>query len=261
MTKIRLRHVSSSAVAVAAVGLLIAGGGAYALASSRGGKITICVSHHGGALYKAKRCARRDKKLSWNKQGPQGAPGSPGPQGTQGPPGPAGPQGPGGSVLTYDANASTSPNTTTVGTVLGDTFTASCSILAPGEARLILNLGTTDGSLSWDYAEEQDFTDSTGSAKSADTHHFVAPVGSWTGGTLATVTAQPGGSLDDLNLQIVQLAPEAGYLNVHLNASTADSGQTCHLSIMSFPTSAVHSGQSRVASRSMSLPRPLFKAP
>jgi hypothetical protein len=53
------------------------------------------VRHKGGSLYKAKRCARHDKRLSWNAQGPQGAPGAPGaagapgPRGLQGQPGPS----------------------------------------------------------------------------------------------------------------------------------------------------------------------------
>ena len=67
--------------ALGCASLLIVGGGAYALASAKGGTITVCVSHHGGALYKAKKCAKPDKELSWNKAG------SPGPQGTPGTPG------------------------------------------------------------------------------------------------------------------------------------------------------------------------------
>lgn len=91
-------RLSRSFAALGVAGLLIAGGGAYALASSDGGTITVCVRHEGGALYQAKRCAKHDKKLSWNKQGLQGSPGMRGPEGPQGTQGqgPQGPQGPQG---------------------------------------------------------------------------------------------------------------------------------------------------------------------
>jgi hypothetical protein len=77
-------RVSKPAAAIAAAAVLTAGGGAYALASSSGGTITVCVSHKSGALYKARRCAKGDKKLSWNRQGPPGMQGPRGPQGIQG---------------------------------------------------------------------------------------------------------------------------------------------------------------------------------
>lgn len=81
--------------------MLIAGGAVYALASSKGGTITVCVSHKSGGLYEARRCAKHDQKLSWNEQGPVGAPGVAGPKGdagTQGPQGPTGPTGAQGST-------------------------------------------------------------------------------------------------------------------------------------------------------------------
>ena len=83
-----MRGLSKSAAALAAVALLLAGGGTYALASSAASTITVCVKHKGGALYKAKKCAKHDGKLSWNKQGPAGNSGSQGPKGNTGPQGP-----------------------------------------------------------------------------------------------------------------------------------------------------------------------------
>lgn len=60
-------RLSRSAAAVGVAILLITGGSAYALAaSSSAGKIAVCVRHAGGALYKTKKCARHDKKLTWN---------------------------------------------------------------------------------------------------------------------------------------------------------------------------------------------------
>jgi hypothetical protein len=59
-----LAHLSKVAIAVGLAALLVVGGGAYALASSTSATVTACVSHKGGTLYTAKRCAKRDRRLS-----------------------------------------------------------------------------------------------------------------------------------------------------------------------------------------------------
>jgi hypothetical protein len=90
---------SKLATGLGVAAVLIAIAGAYALASSSGGTITVCVNRKGGALYRAKKCAKGDRKLSWNKQGPAGPagePGAQGPRGTQGQQGIQGLQGPSG---------------------------------------------------------------------------------------------------------------------------------------------------------------------
>lgn len=88
-------RLSRSAVLLGVAVLVLTGGGAYALGSSlSGGTITVCVTHKGGALYKAKSCKKHDKKLSWNKQGRPGATGATGATGPAGPTGPQGPAGP-----------------------------------------------------------------------------------------------------------------------------------------------------------------------
>jgi hypothetical protein len=84
-------RLSKPAGAALATAVLIAGGGAYALASSTGSTVTACVNHKNRTLYKAKKCAKHDQKLSWNKQGRTGPRG---PQGTQGAPGVQGQTGP-----------------------------------------------------------------------------------------------------------------------------------------------------------------------
>ena len=91
-------------VAAGIVVLLVAGGG-YALASS-GGTITVCVHKRSGGLYRARRCARRDGKLSWNIQGPRGVPGAQGPKGATGAAGPVTGTLPSGVTLkgTFDIN-------------------------------------------------------------------------------------------------------------------------------------------------------------
>lgn len=77
----------------AAVLTAVAAGGAYAATESSPGVVSACVHGRGGGLYLARRCARHDRRVSWNVTGPAGAPGSPGapgPRGAQGPPGAAG---------------------------------------------------------------------------------------------------------------------------------------------------------------------------
>ena len=97
-------RLSKAAVAVVAIALLIAGGGIYALASSGGGTITVCVSHKGGTLYKAHKCAKHDKNLTWSKRGPAGSQGAQGPKGAPGPKGDTGGPGPTASAYAQDQN-------------------------------------------------------------------------------------------------------------------------------------------------------------
>ena len=88
----------SRAVAVA-VGLLLVGGGGYAIAGG-GSTIDACVHKGTRSLY-AGPCHRGDKGISWAKVGPQGPAGTPGPAGaagSTGPPGSTGPAGPRGAT-------------------------------------------------------------------------------------------------------------------------------------------------------------------
>jgi hypothetical protein len=48
--------LSRHSLTAIAAGVVAAGGGAYALASSSGGTITVCVSDKNGTLCKAKHC-------------------------------------------------------------------------------------------------------------------------------------------------------------------------------------------------------------
>jgi hypothetical protein len=83
------------------------------------------VQHKGGGLYSSGKCAKHDKRMTWNVAGPQGQPGPQGPTGPSGQRGPAGPQGqrgatgpqgPGAAEYTYD---STAPAATPQNTQLG----------------------------------------------------------------------------------------------------------------------------------------------
>jgi hypothetical protein len=69
--------------AIVGVLVLAVAGGGYAIASGTG-TITVCVQHNGGGLYKATKCAKRDKRLSWNKVGQRGATGATGAAGQNG---------------------------------------------------------------------------------------------------------------------------------------------------------------------------------
>jgi Collagen triple helix repeat (20 copies) len=77
----------------------------------------VCVNHHGGTLYRARKCANHDTQLSWNKQG---LPGSPGPQG---PVGATGPQGPVGATGLQGPVGATGPQGATGDRGPSDAFT------------------------------------------------------------------------------------------------------------------------------------------
>lgn len=90
-------HVSPS-MAVSLVALVLAAsGGAYAAgAASSSSQISACVDHLGGGLYLQGRCARHDRRVTWNIAGRRGAVGPAGPSGSQGTQGLQGIQGPPG---------------------------------------------------------------------------------------------------------------------------------------------------------------------
>jgi hypothetical protein len=115
------------AVALSAAALFCAiGGGAYAAASSSK-MVTVCVKHSGGELYQAKKCAKHDKKLSWNEKGVAGATGAAGAAGAPGAPGAAGTPGaagPGAKLISADVAAGSS----STGTIDGIwSYTLSCT--------------------------------------------------------------------------------------------------------------------------------------
>ena len=81
-----------------------AAGGAYAATRLSSNVIRACVHRAGGGVYLARRCAPRDRRLTWNVTGPAGVPG---PAGAQGPPGVPGPAGaPGAPAATLFAQVS-----------------------------------------------------------------------------------------------------------------------------------------------------------
>jgi hypothetical protein len=105
----RARRFRAVAAVLVAVVALTAGGMAYA-ASRGGATISACVKHSDGALYQAKQCGAKDKRLTWNRSGPAGpagpagavgktgATGATGATGQTGQTGLTGPPGPPGSA-------------------------------------------------------------------------------------------------------------------------------------------------------------------
>ncbi|HEX8752390.1 MAG TPA: hypothetical protein VF731_03145 [Solirubrobacterales bacterium] len=80
-----LKSTPGAAVLIGALALVVAAaGGAWAASGSGSGKITVCVSKSDGTLYQAKKCHKKDKKLSWNAKGQQGPAGPAGKDGTNG---------------------------------------------------------------------------------------------------------------------------------------------------------------------------------
>lgn len=116
------------AVALSAAALFCAiGGGAYAAASSNN-TVTVCVKHSGGELYQAKKCAKHDKKLSWNEKGVAGSTGAVGAAGAPGAPGTPGAAGPGAKLISADVAAGSSSTGTIDGTW---TYTLTCASGSP----------------------------------------------------------------------------------------------------------------------------------
>jgi hypothetical protein len=102
------------------------------------------VSHKGGTLYKAKKCAKHDRELTWNKQGPQGRQGV---QGVQGMPG-SGPQGPPGPTASAYGEATTdtalsgaAPVVVALGQAQSSQTPTTGTISVSYPARLISNAG------------------------------------------------------------------------------------------------------------------------
>jgi hypothetical protein len=116
--------VTSRALVAAIIGVvvLLAAGGGYALASGSSKKITACVHKHGGGLYSGK-CAKHDKKLTWNTTGPAGPAG---PTGATGAAGATGPQGPGASSLVFNGAGTAAPTATSLGTAGPYGLSAEC---------------------------------------------------------------------------------------------------------------------------------------
>ena len=241
-----MKHLRHPATAVAAIALFVAfGGGAAAYASGlmSGSRI----KNHSIPAKKLTRSAVKSLRGQRGPRGPRGSRGLAGPRGATGatgatgPAGPTGPQGPGENIVTYDAAASATPVRTTLGTFLGATISASCSIPAAGQAQLNVYLQTTSGSWYADYSVVSDLNGTTG----ADASSVYAPPGAYsTPVRIHTVEADSGGHQSDARYDLTQTVPLAGSMIWHEDASTMnnhpfeDSLQTCHMSVQAIPATS-----------------------
>jgi hypothetical protein len=208
----RLTH-PATIIATAAFFLAL-GGGAAAYASG-----LISGSQIKNRSIPAKKLTKSAIKSLRGRRGPAGAKG------------PTGPQGPGGQIVTYDANASASPTTKTLGTFLGDTISASCSIPAAGQAQLNVFLQTASGGWDVDYSVVED----TNGTAHADAAGANAPAGTYSAAKrVDTIKANAGGNESATQYDIVQTAPSPGSMRWHGAASTV-SAKTCHLSVEAIP--------------------------
>jgi hypothetical protein len=181
-------------------------------------------------------------------QGAQGPAGAQGAQGAQGPQGVQGPQGPGGKIVTYDATASASPTIKTLGTFLGDTLGASCSIPAAGEAQVTVYITTSDGSWNIDYTYLS-YASGTGSTF---VNKLNFPAGTIPPNTpIDSTGAAAGGNQSDTQVEFIQLGPSAGSMIWHETASTVG-GQTCHMVVQSFPETISAAAPSAAPARATS---------
>lgn len=98
------KSTPGAVIVLGALALVVAAaGGAWAASGGGGGKITVCVSKSDGTLYQAKKCQKKDKKLSWNVKGPQGPQGPKGADGKNGTNGTNGTNGANGAVAGFSA--------------------------------------------------------------------------------------------------------------------------------------------------------------
>jgi hypothetical protein len=250
-SRVRKLRPPSPALVISVIALFVAlgGGAAYASGLIPGSQIK---NHSIPAKKLTKKAIRslHGERGARGPVGPSGPAGPTGPAGPQGPVGPTGPQGPGGRIVTYDATASASPTVTTLGTFLGVTVGASCSIPAAGQAEVHVFVKTTDGSWAWD-----DTAVSTQNGSSvASANRVVAPVGSFLASTqVVSIGAAAGGNDADDQVDFVQFAPSPGSVIWHLNASTKDGTQTCHMTVQSFPETITSvSGTARATGTALS---------
>jgi hypothetical protein len=153
-----------------------------------------------------------------------------------------------GSILNFDANATASPSPTTLGTALGDTWAAECT-LNSGHAELAIFLKTSDGSWHWEIGQE------IGGSGAATVNAFDSNIVAGTLSTFLQVGAVHGGTAPtdfELADQGVQLAPVGGFLSLHLAVlDTTAPAHTCHMTVDAIPEKVTgtlalrHSGATR----------------
>jgi hypothetical protein len=229
-------------VLLVAIGALLL---AALVTASQAGATTLyaCVKKDGSAhiFTKKPKCKKHETKLSWSTEGPAGKNGANGLSGVngvngkEGPQGLIGPQGPGAMTFTFDATASATPSRVTLGSMLGDTFSADCFMPGAGEAELRVYIQTSDGSWLVDYSSVADL----GGVNSTFTNRLAVPAGSLSAPVVVdTLTATAAPFTADRQYDFVQLGPVKGSMIWHERAETTTTPtRSCHLSVEGFPSS------------------------
>jgi hypothetical protein len=230
MTKRLGRFARQNTIALLALFIAL-GGTSYAAATLINGSQ---IKKHTIAKNRLTNKAIKQLKGNHGPRGLQGARGPTGAAGAAGARGATGPQGPGGGILTYDAAASASTTPKVLGTVLGDTIGATCTIPAAGETTITVYMKTSDGSWNIDYSYlTYDSAITPPGVTYISRRNF--PAGTFNSLLAIDSRHAPAGQLSEGQLDFVQLGPSPGNMIWHESAFTNPT-QTCHLSVMSFPT-------------------------
>ena len=136
---------------------------------------------------------------------------------------------PGGTIISWNANASASPSFAQVGKALGDTISAECGI-SSGDVTLTVDVTTSDGSWGIDYS----YMNTDNGTSDDHVNSINVPAGTVTGlFTVDSVEADSGGNHSDHQLDFVQLKPASGSMIWHETAST--NTNSCHFSMQTVP--------------------------
>jgi len=208
---------------VAVTALVLAAGGGWALAASKGSAIHACANKKSGALRVAGKCRKREHGLTWNIRGPAGSRGLQGAAGAIGPQGPAGstgPQGPGATGLQFSSTPVLFGKT--FGQAGAYTFKAFCVPKGGGIIEEIVTAGNQNGWQGYGTVSTE-----SGSASSATTT-LTAPSGSgglggalWTFNVPSGQTMRVGGDFQLLDPTLKTV------LQVHLSSNIDAVAETC----------------------------------
>lgn len=209
---------------LAVAALVLAAGGGWALAATRGSVIHACASKKTGALRIAGKCRKRERVLTWSVQGPagpRGPQGAAGDIGKQGPAGSTGPQGPGATALQFSSTPSLSA--TTLGQAGGYTLTERCVPKGGGTVEEIITAGNQAGWQGYGTVSTEPST------ASSVTTTLTAPTGTASvGGALWTVDVASGQTMrvgGDFQLKDSALKT---VLDVHVSTNIDNTGAgTC----------------------------------
>ena len=222
--------VTSRALFAALVGVvvLLAAGGGYAVASASSKKITACVHKHGHGLYTGK-CAKHDKRLTWNTTGPPGPPGPAGPAGAAGAtgaPGSTGARGPDATSLVFNGAGATTPTAATLGTAGPYSLSGECIEPSAGTTTTrLLELGP---------AATIDGFDMVGTATHALSLAFPAHPTAAQLVSVTSTTTTPETSY--FHLLLLATSETAADLQITISA-VGGATNTCHASVVAIPAS------------------------